>query len=300
MWNAKFVLAGLAMGLALAGPAAGQPKPLKVQIVTSSPGSLNTNFTLVMGEKEAVLIDAPFLKSDAHRLVGDILDSGKTLKAIFVTHMHPDHFFGLAVLKDAFPEVQVYAQPQAAAEFERAYANRLAFWGPQIGANAPSRPVAPTPYAEKTYTLEGQPIELIGPVQGDAAVSTLFWVPSARAVICGDVVFNQSVPGLFGQGRAQRAAWVAALDRILALQPDIVVAGHTRPGAPATRAAVDYTRGYLVAFERAVDASRTPEEVVSAVTRAYPEAGAPGFTAQGLAGAAQAAIKEKLGPGAPR
>lgn len=291
----KLLFAALAAGLAVAGSAAAQTKPLTVKIVTSSPGSLNTNFAMVAGEKEAVLIDAPFLKSDAHRLVGDILDSGKSLKAIFVTHMHPDHYFGLAVLKDAFPDVPVYAQPQAAAEFEKSYANRIAFWGPQIGANAPSRPVAPAPYAEKTYMLEGQTIELMGPVQGDAATSTLYWVPSAKAVIAGDVVFNQSVPGLFGQGRTQRTAWIATLDRILALQPEIVVAGHTKPGAPATRAAVDYTKGYLVTFEKAVAASKTPEEVVATVTRAYPEAGAPGFTAQGLAGAAQAAIKEKGG-----
>jgi glyoxylase-like metal-dependent hydrolase (beta-lactamase superfamily II) len=295
MRTPKLLFATLATGLALAGAVHAQPKPLTVKIVTSSPGSLNTNFTLVMGEKEAVLVDAPFLKSDAHRLVGEVLDSGRSLKAVFVSHMHPDHYFGLAVLKDAFPDVQIYAQPQAAAEFERSYANRFAFWGPQIGANAPSRPVPPTPYGEKTYMLEGQAIELIGPVQGDATTSTLFWVPSAKAVICGDVVFNQSVPGMFGQGRAQRTAWIATLDRILALQPEIVVAGHTKPGAPATKAAVDYTKGYLVAFDRAVAASKTPEEVVAAVTRAYPEAGAPGFTAQGLAGAAQAAIKEKGG-----
>jgi glyoxylase-like metal-dependent hydrolase (beta-lactamase superfamily II) len=289
---AKPALIALALMLAAAVPAAAQPKPLTVRIITSSPGSLNTNFTLIMGEKDAVLIDAPFLKSDAHRLVADILDSGRQLKAIFVTHMHPDHYFGLAVLHEAFPNAQILAQPEAAEEFWRSYPNRYAFWGARIGANAPDHPVPPAAYKEATYVLEGQPIELIGPVQGDAVNSTVFWVPSARAVICGDVVFNGSALGIFGQTKAQRAAWVATLNRIGALGPEIVVAGHTRPGAPATRVALDYTRGYLLAFEKAVIESKTPEQAAATMKQAYPEA-----SDQMLSGALQAAFKEKAGPG---
>ncbi len=288
--SAKLMMVAVALMLAAASPVAAQPKPLTVRIITSSPGSLSTNFTLVMGEKDAVLIDAPFLKSDAHRLVGDILDSGKRLKAIFVTHMHPDHYFGLAVLHDAFPEAQILAQPEAAEEFWRSYPNRYAFWGARIGANAPDHPVPPAAYKEKVFLLEGQPIELIGPLQGDAANSTVFWVASAKAAICGDVVFNGSAPGIFGQSKAQRAAWVASLDRIAGLGPEIVVAGHTRPGAPATRVALDYTRGYLQRFERAVAENKTPTEAAAAMKQAYPEA-----TDQMLSGGLEAAFKEKVG-----
>jgi glyoxylase-like metal-dependent hydrolase (beta-lactamase superfamily II) len=39
-----------------------------------------------------VLIDAPFTRADAHRTVAAVLESGKTLDTIFVTHDHPDHF----------------------------------------------------------------------------------------------------------------------------------------------------------------------------------------------------------------
>jgi len=286
----KALLIVSALTWAFAAPAIAQPKPLSVKVVTSSPGSLSTNFTLITGEKEAVLIDAPFLRSDAHRLVADVLESGKSLKAIFITHMHPDHFFGLAVLHEAFPDALILAQPEAAEEFWKAYPNRLAFWGPRIGANAPDHPVAPAAYKEKTFLLEGQPIELIGPVQGDAVNSTVFWVPSAKAAIGGDVVFNGVALGIFGQTKAQRTAWVASLDRIAALGPAIVVAGHTKPGAPATRVALDYTRGYLVRFERAVTEAKTPEEAAAAMKRDYPEA-----SDQMLAGALQAAFREKNG-----
>ena len=53
-----------------------QGTPLAIRVITSSPGSLNTNFTLIWGETDAVLVDVPFLRSDAYRLVADILDLG--------------------------------------------------------------------------------------------------------------------------------------------------------------------------------------------------------------------------------
>ena len=70
-------------------------KPLEFQVLSGSfalAGNQPANYTLVTGETEALLIDVPFSRSDAHRVVAAILDSGKKLTTIFVTHDHPDHF----------------------------------------------------------------------------------------------------------------------------------------------------------------------------------------------------------------
>ena len=50
--------------------------PLTVDVMQTSAGSLYTSITLIKGEKSAVLVDAPFTRADAHRVVGWILDSG--------------------------------------------------------------------------------------------------------------------------------------------------------------------------------------------------------------------------------
>src|SRR5216683_2774456 len=68
--------------------------------------------TLIYGERDAVLVES-FLTVDQSRGLADaIVASGKTLKAIYVTHAHGDHFFGIKVLQDRFPDVKALATPE--------------------------------------------------------------------------------------------------------------------------------------------------------------------------------------------
>ncbi len=71
----------------------------------------DVNSTMVIGEKDILLIDPQFSLSEAHKLAAEILESKKHLATIYATHPHPDHLFGLAVLKQAFPDVKVVALP---------------------------------------------------------------------------------------------------------------------------------------------------------------------------------------------
>ena len=50
---------------------------------------------IVMGKKECVLLDCQWTKSHAHRVIAEILETGLELKAVFATHLHPDHYWGL-------------------------------------------------------------------------------------------------------------------------------------------------------------------------------------------------------------
>ena len=59
----------------------------------------------------------------------------------------------------------------------------------------------------------------------------------------------------------EREAWVAALRSLLGLEPEIVVAGHTKQNMPNTRAALEYTRDYLLRFETAIMALDGVENV---------------------------------------
>ena len=286
------VCAALALTFAGHSGAQAQQGGVTLRVITSSPGSLNTNFTLIMGEEDAVLVDVPFLRSDAYRLVADVLDSGKTLRTIVVSHGHPDHYFSLDVFKEAFPNVDVIAAPAVVQDIWQGFPNRLAFWGPQIGANAPRYPFVPTAFEPSSFELEGHEIQLLGPMMGDAANSTAVYVPSLKAVIAGDIVFNQVF--VYAGDKASRAAWVATLDRLLALQPEIVVAGHTKQGLPNTRQALEYTRNYLLRFERAVVEADNAPELMAIMRREFPDA----MDFQGdfiLTSSAAAAMREKLG-----
>src|SRR4030043_707339 len=69
---------------------------------------------IVMGKTDAALLDAQWSLSNGHRVAAEILETGKRLKTIYVTHAHPDHYFGLGPIVEAFPEAKVIALPEVA------------------------------------------------------------------------------------------------------------------------------------------------------------------------------------------
>jgi hypothetical protein len=75
-------------------------------------------------------------------------------------------------------------------------------------------------------------VNLIHVGQGDVEGSTIFHVPSADAVVCGDVVYNNVQMMMYEADEAKRAAWIASIDAVAALNPKIDVAGHKSVGAP--------------------------------------------------------------------
>lgn len=250
------------------GTAHAEPK-LTATVFTSSPGGFLVNSTLVAGEKEAVLVDAQFTLADAHRLIAAILESKKTLTTVYVTHGHPDHYFGLAAIKQAFPKARLLAQPAAIAEIKRTWQAKVKQWGPMYGALVPEQPVLPAALAGKTITLEGQTLEIRGPSQGDSADNSYVWIPSIKTVIAGDVVYANVHVWTRDTNAAQRRAWIKTLDEIAALRPTTVVAGHKDPKARDDLSAVRGTRAYLEAFDAAVASSRTAAEVQQKMKARY-------------------------------
>ena len=141
--------------ITLATPLAAQDKPLTVQVLQTSAGSLYSNAALIMGERDAVLVDPPFTKADAHRVAAMVLDSGKRLTHVFVTHDHPDHFFSMDVLQEAFPDAEIVAHPTVVADIWRSLPFKVRRWSPMLGENGPAYPGAPRALTSDTILLEG-------------------------------------------------------------------------------------------------------------------------------------------------
>ena len=91
-------------------------------------GSKNKTATLVTGESEALLVDAGFTRADGHRLVAEVLDSGKTLTTVFISHADPDFYFGAEVIADAFPDATFVATPLVIEHIQHSYEGKLKAW----------------------------------------------------------------------------------------------------------------------------------------------------------------------------
>jgi hypothetical protein len=81
-------------------------------------------------------------------------------------------------------------------------------------------------------------------------------------VLGGDVVYNNVHMMRFEVDDAARVAWIASLDEIAALDPEIAVAGHKRTGSPDLPANVAASQQYLRDFSRIAGQGGTVEDLV--------------------------------------
>jgi glyoxylase-like metal-dependent hydrolase (beta-lactamase superfamily II) len=246
---------------------------LRLKVMTSSPEGFWANSTLIEGEKDAILIDAQFMLSDAHRVAAAILESRKNLAAIYITHFHPDHYFGLNVLKEAFPQVKMTALPSTIKNIKANWENEMKTWKPIYGDNLSSRPITPEAMIGRTLTLEGETLEIVGELQGDARDNSYVWIPSLQAVITGDIVFNGLYPWTLETTPAERKEWIHSLDKITALGPLVVVGGHKNPVMKDDLSGVWFTKSYLAHYDEALASSETAEEFRSKIKGRFPDLG---------------------------
>jgi glyoxylase-like metal-dependent hydrolase (beta-lactamase superfamily II) len=253
---------------ATASPALAETK-LTATVYTASPTGFLVNSTLVAGDKDAVLIDGQFSLADAHRLVAMIMESKKNLTTVYITHFHPDHYFGLNVIKQAFPKAKFVATPETIKEIKKTAAAKVKQWSPLYGDLLPKNPIIPAPLKGNALTLEGQTLEVHAKVMGDSADNSYVWIPATKTVIAGDIVFHGVHPWTAESNPETRKAWIKTIDEISALKPSTVVAGHKDPKLTDDAASLKATRDYLEAFDAAVASSKSAAEVKDKLSKKY-------------------------------
>src|SRR5579863_7377278 len=217
--TARILLATLALATA-----AGAQSNLQLKVHTGSGvNGYDVNSTMISGEKDMLVIDPQFSLSEAHRLAAEILESKKNLTLIYVTHPHPDHLFGLAVLHQAFPNAKIVALAATINGAKTGWPARQKFWFPTYGNLIPGPdPVLPEELTTGYLTLEGEQFPVTGPVPGsDGAGNSFVFIPSLKAVVTGDIVFDHVY---FGVPKAPaRQEWAKTIDQIVALKPAIFI-----------------------------------------------------------------------------
>jgi glyoxylase-like metal-dependent hydrolase (beta-lactamase superfamily II) len=264
-------LIALLLALLLPLPGVAAP-PLTYQVIRTSDKSFAANIVLLLGEKKALLIDAPYTRADAHRVVAAILDSGRDLETIYITHDHPDHYYSVEVIRHAFPNARYVSHPAVVKAIWKSLPFKQARWTQILGTNGPQMPTAPAPFEGNTLTLEGHAIKILGPMQGDHSANTVLWVPEMRALFPSDMVHNQVVLWFVESDAAQIAAYRQSVEQLAALDPLIIVPGHEREGMAHDASSLAFTRSYLDAWPKLAAKARNADDLVQLVKKAFPQA----------------------------
>jgi glyoxylase-like metal-dependent hydrolase (beta-lactamase superfamily II) len=227
--------------------------------------------TLIYGSQDAVLTD-PGMTVDQARALGDwVAAKGRNVTDIFVTHGHGDHWFAAGLLAERFG-ARVVAAEGTIAQMRGAVATRPLLWD-KVYTDIPPSPVTAVTVPDNRFTLEGHDLVIVEVGHTDTDDTTVLHVPDLDLVVAGDVIYNgvhmylgQSVTvGGFG-------TWRAAIDKVEALHPRHIVAGHQNKQLDDDAARqIAETRQYLDDADELLRTETTAVDFFNAKIERYPK-----------------------------
>ena len=219
---------------------------------------------------------------DRHGLSEDVVDwvaeSGKNLTTIYITHAHGDHFLGLKSLLDRFPNAKAFATASTVAAMQNQVKPEFinSFWEPRFPGQAPSQLAVPKVLEGDTLFPEGEELKVIELGHTDTQHTTALHVPSICLVISGDAVYNNTHPYLAECDEKARVDWLRALEKIEALHPKAVVAGHGVLDPDSSPRHIEETRRYLHDFNASAASTSTAVELYAKMLTLHPNRVNPG------------------------
>ena len=225
-------------------------------------GFAGGNTTVIIGERQVLVVDAPFLPSDAREDIAQIREwTNKPVTFLLTTHFHNDHNLGNRAYMDAFPGLTIIAHAETKKEMDlfgpgsrgreergtAAYQRML-----DRGTSGDGRPLSDADKAELRAILvrRRQVLDELAPVafqsatltfdhdfdvdlgnrvvkvaflgRGNTAGDAVAFLPRERIVASGDLVVHP-VPYFYD---GYPSEWTHTLERLLALNATTIVPGH--------------------------------------------------------------------------
>lgn len=213
-----------------------------------------SNAYFVVTEEGVVVIDALSTYSLGRELLETI---GETTEApvrfAVITHYHTDHFYGAGALKEAGSVVishewayDYISQPASQNFFEarrkilKEHLDGTEMVGPDI-----------TLTRDMDLHLGRLTFQVRHFCKAHTPGDVVLWIPERKVLFSGDIVFDGRIPFL-GSGNSKD--WVVCLDRILELDPEVLLPGHGEPmlTKEKIRESVLWTRKYITDLRKTV------------------------------------------------
>ena len=176
------------------------------------------------------------------------------LRRVIVSNYHADHFYGLAAFKEEGAEIWAHraALPYLASEAPKLrLKERRRSPAPWVDEKMQIIPASRWLDDEEVFHLGGLSFRVFPVGAAHTAEGLAMLVEEEGVLFVGDLMFSGRIPFV---GDADSRGWIAAIDRIVKYEPQVMIGGHGNASYDAT-ADLKLARDYLVYLRETMGAA---------------------------------------------
>jgi glyoxylase-like metal-dependent hydrolase (beta-lactamase superfamily II) len=221
---------------------------------TSTPPA-PVNSWIIESRNGVVIIDTQRTLSEANNALDEIKKINKPILGVIITHPHPDHIGGTAVLLNRTADVPIYSTQLTYDIMKNDTGGLIAFAKRLHGNDYADQVVLPNRILKSGENINIDGItynfEDVGP--GEGGDMMLIYLPEQKLLFTGDVVNNRMHPALI-EGHSTK--WITQIEHIGQNYPaaEVLFPGHGQSGSP--KRLLDEQLNYINKFRSLVEQQR--------------------------------------------
>jgi glyoxylase-like metal-dependent hydrolase (beta-lactamase superfamily II) len=238
------------------------------------------NIAIVIGSRATLIVDTglgPKNGATAARVAGKLTPNNAKL-FLTTTHFHPEHAGGepgfppgTILIRDAVQQQEMEKHGQEMIDMF----SKFSAQNKELLAGVVLRSPDIIFDQETTVDLGGVTARLLWFGGAHTKGDELTFVEPDRTLISGDVVQNQTMPNIFGNGGTP-ASWLAVLDKVAGLNAAHILPDHSAPGdgslVAAERDLISDIRTQALALKRqGVSADDAGKQISSTLKQQHPD-----------------------------
>ena len=216
--------------------------PVKIHSYLSPLDGFHVNTQMIEGPTEVVIFDGQLLLPYADEVASYVRTLGKPVERIILSHAHTDHWSGLQVLTERFPDARLFALDGVADQLRARGQARLDSFRPIYGDRIATKVTVPTEIiAEGLQQIDGITYDFKRFVDAESDLQLAALLPEQKVLMAFDLVFSPNEHAFTVVDHFDH--WMIVLEQLNALQGyDTITIGHD---TPVHRSAIDSTISYV-------------------------------------------------------